>query len=123
MRLLDRNKKTFYYALYSTKAMATDTDGNYTGEYGITYATPVKVSAYVGATRGTWTMSSGSTIDQFGLDVDYDKTIQLEGVDWNISEDTVLWVDDTDTTHPYDYIVKRIAKYLDHITLAIKKVR
>ena len=123
MRLLDRNKRTFYYAEYSTKAMQTDSQGNYTGEFGITYGTPIAVKAYVGATKGSWTISSGATIDQFGLDVDYDKVIQLEGTNWSIKEDTVLWVDDLDTTNPYDYIVKRVAVYLDHIALAIKKVR
>lgn len=123
MRLLDRNKSTFYYALYNGRGMLTDSQGNYTGEPGITYSEPVKVRAYVSATRGSWTVSSGATIDQFGIDLDYDKIIQLEGSNWDIKEDTVLWVDDLDTSHPYDYTIKRIAQFLGHTTLAVKKVR
>jgi len=123
MRLLDRNKQTIYYALYNGRGMLTDSEGNYTGEVGITYSEPVKVRAYVRATQGSWTIASDSTMNQFGLDIDYDRTIQLEGTDWDIREDTVLWIDDLDTSHPYDYIVKRIGTYFDHTTLAVKKVR
>ncbi len=123
MRLLDRNKRTFYYALRNGRGMLTDSQGNYTGEPGITYSDPVKVRAYVSATRGSWTVISGATIDKFGIDLDYDKIIVLEGTDWDITEDSILWVDDTNVYHPYDYIVKRIAVYLGHTTIAIKKIR
>lgn len=123
MRLLDRNKHIFYYALRNGRGMETDARGNYTGEPNLTYSDPVKVHAYVSATRGSFVISSGVTIDQFGLDVDYDKIIHLEGTDWDIDEDSILWVDDTNIYHPYDYIIKRIAIYLGHTVLAIKKVR
>ena len=123
MRLLDRNKKTFYYALNTGRGMLTDEQGNYTGEPGITYSEPVKVRAYISAVKGSWTVISGATIDQFGIDLDYDKIIDLEGTNWDITEDTILWVDDLDVYHPYDYIVKRISVFLNHTTIAIKKVR
>lgn len=123
MRLLDRNKRTFYYALNNGRGMPTDAHGNYTGEPSITYSDPIKVKAYISATRGSFVVSSGVTIDQFGLDVDYDKIIKLDGVNWNIPEDTILWVDDLNIYHQYDYIVKRVAIFLDHTMIAIKKVR
>lgn len=122
MRLLDRNKRTFYYATFNSRGMMTDSDGNYTGEPGITYNDPVKVKAYITAVQGSWTISSGATIDRFGIDLDYDKTIFLEGTDWDIAEDSILWVDDLNIYHPHDYIVKRISVFLDHTAIAIKKI-
>ena len=97
--------------------MLVDDNGNYTGERALKYAPPVKIRCHVSSASGS------SLIDQFGVNVDYDRTIQIEGTGLGISETTVLWVDDMRTGAPYDYIVKRVAESLNHTTLAVKKVR
>lgn len=118
MRLLDRNKRTIKYALCQNSGlMLTDDDGNYTGEREPEYAPPVTVRCNVGSASGS------SMIEQFGVNVDYDKTVQLEGTGLGISETTVFWIDETNTSEPYDYVVTRVAESLNHTTLAVKKVR
>lgn len=123
MRTLDYNKRTFYYCLRKEREKIYDSDGNFTGDYA-----PEYVEAQ--AARGNISAATGSTdTEQFGIGIEYDKTIVLEGLDWDIKEDTVLFVDveptydDEDHTLPrYNYIVTRVAKSLNHTTLAIKRV-
>ena len=123
MRTLDYNKRTFYYCLHTDKEKIYDSDGNFTGDY-----TPEYLEAQ--AARGNISAATGSAdTEQFGIGIEYDKTILLEGLDWDIHEDTVLFVDvepsyeDEEHTIPkYNYIVTRVAKSLNHTTLAIKRV-
>lgn len=116
MRLLDRNKRDFYYALYTGYGMLTDTNNQYTGERGPTYASPVSCSGNITPAKGN------AYVALFGIALDYDRVIQIEG-ETDIDEKSVLWLDDLDTTHPYDYKVLRKAVSLNHTTLAVKKVR
>lgn len=96
--------------------MMTDSSGNYTGERAIIY-TPVKqVRAYITPAKGD------AESVEFGTDLQYDKTIILEGTGWDITENSLLYVDDLDTDHEPDYKVVRIAEHLNHTTLAIAKV-
>ena len=97
--------------------MLSDDDGNFTGERKLAYATPVEIRCRVSSATGS------SLIDQFGVNVDYDKTVQIEGTGLGITETTVLWIDDLRSGKPYDYVVERVAESLNHTTLAVKKVR
>ena len=119
MRLLDRNKRTIKYALCQSgdSVMLKDDNGDYTGERGLAYATPVEIRCRVSSASGS------SLIDQFGVNVDYDRTIQIEGTGLGITETAVLWIDETDIEKPHDYIITRVAESLNHTTLAVKKVR
>jgi hypothetical protein len=123
MRCLDRNKRKFYYCLYSGETRAIDEDGNYTGEPISEYEDPVMVKGNVSAARGT------AEIEQFGTNLSYDKTITLEGTDYPIDERTVLFVDSVPGeggalgNPPYDYKVAEIAKSLNQTVIAISKVR
>lgn len=125
MRTLDYNKRTFYYCLYSSKAKINDADGNFTGDYTSGYSEIVKAKGNISAASGS------ADIEKFGTGIEYDKIIVLQGTNWNIDENTVLFVDvepkyeDKEKTKPlynYDYIVSRVAKSLNHTTLAIKRV-
>ena len=116
MRLLDRNKRNFFYAPYTGYGMLTDEKGRFTGERGPTYGSPVALSGNITPAKGN------AYVAVFGIQLDYDRVIQLEGTT-DIAEDSVLWIDDLDTTKPYDYKVVRKAVSLNHVTLAVKKVR
>lgn len=120
MKLLERNKSTFYYALYHGKQKLSDTQGRNTGETAITYETPVKSRGYI--TSGT----SQSIVEQFGVDFQCDKVIYLDDVNCPITETTVLYLDSTPTTSyntSYDYIVKKISKSLNYVVIAVTKVK
>lgn len=123
MRTLDYNKRTFYYCLYSAKTKILDTDGNFTGDYTTGYSEAVEAKGNISAATGS------ADLEQFGTGIEYDKVIVLQGTNWAIDEHTVLFIDiepsyaDKKQTQPnYNYIVTRVAKSLNHTTLAIKRV-
>lgn len=124
MRTLDYNKRTFYYCLYNAKTKIYDADGNFTGEYTSGYSEAVAVKGNISAASGS------ADMEQFGTDIAYDKVIVLQGTNWEIDEHSVLFVDvepsyEDEETHSdpkYNYIVTKVAKSLNHTTLAIKRV-
>lgn len=123
MRCLNRNKVRFFYALYEGREFVTDEYGNMTGEYVIKYSNPMEFYANISAAMGE------TQTRQFGESVSYDKTIVMDNQAPPIDEYSVLWIDKlpqfnengtTDT--PHDYIVQRVAKGLNIITIAVSKV-
>ena len=123
MRSLKRNEQTFYYALYGEEVEEIDEEGNYTGETTIGYGNPVKAKANISASRGE------ASTEQFGISLDYDKIVCSCDVTLPIDETTILWVDTmpvldengaTKTKH--DYTVKKVARSLNSVQYAIKKV-
>ena len=116
MKTLERNKRTFYYATYQGEQMLTDEEGNFTGERGITYSEPVEVRGYVSPANG------GANAEVFGTQLAYDKTIILNGGNWPIDENTVLYIDVAPGSGRYDYKVTGVAESLNHTTIAISKV-
>ena len=123
MRCLVRNKSKFYYAPYMEKREITDEYGNSSGEYEIVYGSLVKVF-------GNISSASGETqVRQFGESESYDKVIVLDNPNTPIDEYSILWVDtlphlnaDGTTNTPHDYIVKKVAKSLNSVSIAIRKV-
>ena len=123
MRCLLRNSRDFYYALYEGKKEVEDEYGNKTGEYEVIYSKPIKCKGNISAAQGE--MQSR----QFGDSEGYDKVITLGNVSIPINEYSILWVDtlpilntDGTTATPHDYIVKKDARSLNVVSLAISKV-
>ena len=121
MRCLDRNKQAFWYCLYVDKDEIVDDDGYETSEHHITYAPPVRMEANISHATGY------SQTEQFGSLDNYDKVIVTDDMDCPITETTVLFVDkEPETTMAgdpmYDYIVRRVARSLNSISIAIRKV-
>lgn len=119
MRCMTRNKRPFYYALHKGQVEIIDEYGNATGEYEISYDDPVLTYGNISAAQGEIQSR------QFGESESYDKVIVLDDKDTPIDEYTVLWVDalpqpDEDT--PYDYIVRKVARSLNSVSIAISKV-
>ena len=128
---MSRNKVKFFYALYDGKEAITDEYGNVTGEYAVKHGNPIEFSANISAAKGE------TQTRQFGENETYDKVIVMDGDAPPIDEYTVLWVDSTpqldedgslavnekgEITTPHDYIVKKVAKSLNVVSLAISKV-
>ena len=123
MRCLTRNKSKFYYASYIGEIEIIDENGNATGEYEISYSKPVQILGNVSAAQGE--MQSR----QFGESESYDKVIVLNDRNAPIDEHSILWVDtlphlneDGSTDTPHDYVVRRVARSLNGVSIAIGKV-
>ena len=131
MRCLVKNKRTFWYAPYGSHQNMVDEYGNEISESEVTYGNPVECEGNISAARGE-TLSR-----QFGETEGYDKQIVMENPDTPITEYDVLWVDSVPSLNedgslatddngnvitPWDYTVKKIARSLNSVTIAITKV-
>ena len=119
---LERNKTSFYYALYLGKEENVDADGNLTGTYTVMYSNPVECKGNISASSGY------VQVEQFGNDLQYDKVIVLDNVSVPIDENSVLWVDkevehDKYGNPVFDYVVKKVARSLNSVSFAISKVK
>lgn len=130
MRCLLRNMRDFHFAMYSGKNEITDEYGNKTGEYEVIYSNPIKCKGNISAAQGEVQSR------QFGDSESYDKVIVLDNVNIPIDEYSILWVDITplikegqlelndkgEVVTPHDYIVKKVARSLNNVSIAISKV-
>ena len=131
MRCLARNKRIFFYALHNGQTELIDEYGNATGQYKVSYTDPVETKGNVSAAQGEMQTR------QFGESETYDKVIVLDNPNVPIDEYSILWVDSqpelTEDGHlvlndkgevktPHDYIVKKVARSLNSVSIAISKV-
>lgn len=121
MRTMERNKVSFWYLLFDRKAAITDDEGNESGEHTVLYKDAVQMKANVSAATGA------AQVEQFGNFISYDKVIVIDDLSCPIDENSVLFIDKEpeyaeDGTPLYDYLVKRVAKSLNSISIAVSKV-
>lgn len=121
MRCLKRNQKTFWYCPYTETTDLTDEYGNVTGEKLFTYASAVSMEANISEASGR------VATETFGNIENYDKIIVTDDMDCPIDENTVLFIDKepeyTITGVPmYDYVVRRVSKSLNNVSIAVRKV-
>ena len=143
MRTLNRNKRPFWFCLFDEKIPIVDEYGNETGESIIRYGTPIKMSANISPASGY------AQTEQFGNLDNYDKVIVTDWMDCPIDENSVLFIEKDveygeaitidytpsetvlgeDEVIPvivevplYNYTVRRVAKSLNHISIAVRKV-
>lgn len=127
MRTQKRNQIQFYYAPFVENRAVTREDewGNVlqTGEWEAIYGNPV-------ASKGNISAAKGNTqIKMFGKDLQYDKVIVPADQNIAIDEFSILWIDtlpqvneDGKTQTPHDYVVTRVARSLNSVGIAVKKV-
>lgn len=119
MKMCERNKKTFYYRLYAGKVAEVDSDGFETGSSTISYGDLVTARASISPNKGK------ASIEMFGSDLNYDKTIITDDMDCTMNENSVVWVNNDPTKtppEPHDYVVVAKAEGLLSISYAIRKV-
>lgn len=127
MRSAQRNMTPFWYRLYTSNAPITTKDewGNNveTGEYNIGYSDPVSMCANISPASGA------SITEQFGNLDNYDKVIVTTDMDCPIDEDSILYVGitpvkdmNTKLWSPHNYVVRRVAKSINGISIAVRKV-
>lgn len=117
---LDINKKPFWYCLYNGSEMIEE-GGYKTGERRLLYGEPKQMSANISAAKGT------SEAEVFGTELNYDRVIVTCDMDCPIDEQTVLFVEkepayDAAGNPLFDYVVKRVAKSLNVVNIAISRV-
>ena len=137
MRTLKRNQRPFWYCLYQGEIPILDEYGNESGETIVTYEDEVELSANISQATGQ------SNTEQFGNLENYDKVIVIDDLDCPIDENSVLFIDKepeykdaeynevtaitvtgaTVKVPVYDYIVRRVAKSLNSISIAVSKVK
>ena len=104
------------YAFYNGVTELTDTDGNYTGEYAVTYTTPVSALMNVSGGRGQ------ADIALFGLTQTFARTATTEDLETPFSTETVFWVEKDPATEPFDYRVVAISRTINQVVLALAEV-
>ena len=116
MRTLKRNKRPVAYSFYQGVTEQTDDDGNYTGEYVVTYTTPVKTLMNVSGGRGQ------ADIALFGLTDTFARTATTEDLTTNFSTETVFWIETDPDTEPFDYRVVAVSRTINQVVLALAEV-
>lgn len=131
MVCMNRNKSKFFFALYESKEPATDEYGNPTGGVSVSHGNPQEYKANISAAKGE------TQTRQFGESENYDKVIVMDGAAPPIDEYSILWIDtvpqldedgalavgeDGEVLTPHDYIVKKVARSLNSLSVAISKV-
>lgn len=115
MRCLNRNKRPFFYALYEGKE-------KYQHSYRPVYSHPILTTGNISPANGT------TSVEQFGNNIDYDKVIVLDDINCPIDENSILFVDvipakNEDDDYVYDYKVRKVARSLNSVSIAISKVK
>ena len=120
MRVANKNKQALYYALFVQIKDVYDVNGRKTGQHETEYGDPVKVFMNISAARGT------SEVEQFGINVEYSKTLVTDDMSCPIVEGSILWIGKEpvvdEVKQPHNYVVTQVAKSINGVCYAIKEV-
>lgn len=131
MRCLNRNKVRFFYALYEGRETILNAQGRPSGQHKVIHGNPIGEYANISAAKGE------TQTRQFGENESYDKVIVMDIGTSPIDEYSILWVDSVpqlnedgslavnekgEVITPHDYVVKKVAKSLNNVSIAISKV-
>lgn len=116
MRTVNRNKRPVAYARYAGVQELTDEYGNLTGEYAVSYTTPVKTLMNVSGGRGQ------ADIALFGLTQTFARTATTEDLTTKFDTETVFWVERDPDTEPFDYRVVAVSRTINQVVLALAEV-
>ena len=124
MRLLELDKRPFWYANYTSRTMLTDSSQQFTGERSTNYGTPTK--AY-----GTFSENVGAaTPREFGTYIDYDYVIHMDCDSCPFDENAAIWLSDPVSTvnnktvvADPEYRATRISDNRTYIAVAIRQMR
>lgn len=116
MRTVKRNKRPVAYAFYDGVTALKDSDGLYTGEYSVSYTTPIKTLMNVSGGRGQ------ADIALFGLTQTFARTATTEDLQTPFNTQTVFWVENDPDTEPFDYRVVAVSRTINQVVLALAEV-
>ena len=110
MRDLKRNQMTVQYALYLGNVEIKDETGCATGEFAPKHSDKTALNISVSANKGDYSQQ------QFGNLLDYDRTMITHDTECPINENSMVYIGTE------QYIVKAVAKSLNAVQYAIKRV-
>lgn len=116
MRTSQRDKRPVAYAFYNGVTELTDDDGNYTGEYDVSYSEPVSALMNVSGGRGQ------ADIALFGLTQTFSRTATTQDLDTDWNTEMVFWVEADPDTEPFDYRVAAISRTINQVVIALAEV-
>ena len=116
MRTSHRDKRHVAYAFYNGVTELTDDDGNYTGEYDVSYSEPVSALMNVSGGRGQ------ADIALFGLTQTFSRTATTQDLDTDWNTEMVFWVEADPDTEPFDYRVAAISRTINQVVIALAEV-
>lgn len=114
MRVVKRNWQTAYYQNPTGKTPQRDSNGKLNGKYNPVYGEKVKFKAHIhfGAENAYYR--------PYGIQSDYSLSLYFEKLPDDWTEETVLWIGDTDKPN---YIVSAIAPNLSGILVRAKELK
>ena len=116
MRVNQRDKREVAYAFYNGMTELTNDGGEYTGEYEVSYTTPVKARMNVSGGRGA------ADVAMFGMNATYSRSIVTDDLTTPFSVETVFWIDKDPDTEPFDYRVVGVSRTINQVVLALSEV-
>lgn len=124
MRSLRRNKKPLYYATYDKKIPVTDENGDFIGEEETVYSKPLPFYANISPAKGS------SQEEVFGKNLDYSRTVVTCNMTLPIDEFSRIWIETKPVLKPdgtadgdsADYSVVQVARGLNFVAYALKKL-
>ena len=97
MRLLRRNLRTMWYALYDHMTDQIDSNGDKTGDPLVVYSAPVEFEAVLSPGRG-YSGGAGTTSQNiYGIDVDAERRIVTDDLEIPISETSLIYLHEPKT--------------------------
>ena len=116
MRVVQRDKRTVWYAFYAGVREIVNSNGEYTGEYEVYYTTPVRARMNVSGGRGA------ADVAMFGFDSRYARSIVTEDLKTPFNLETVFWIDTNPKTDPHDYRVVGVSRTINQVVIALEQV-
>ena len=116
MKTAECNKKTFYFRPYEGKTEILDDDGYGTGNYQLSYGTLHECRGSISPNKGR------ASIEMFGTDLSYNKTIIVDDMDIEMDENSIVWIKKDPIAQPHDFVVVARADGLYNVSFAIKEV-
>ena len=116
MRTLQRNKREISYALYSGVQDVVDSEGNYTGEQEVSYATPVTTRMNVSGGRGR------AEIELFGVENPFTHTVVTDDLTTAFSTDTIWWFGKTPSDGAHNFRCTGISRTPNQVVIALAEV-
>lgn len=116
MRTLQRNKRPVAYAFYEGVTEIINSDGEHTGEYEVSYSTPIKTVMNVSGGRGA------ADVAMFGFDSAYARSIVTDDLDTPFNTETVFWIETDPDTEPHDYRVVGVSRTINQVVIALAEV-
>lgn len=91
--------------------------GNFTGEYAPEYSEPVRALMNVSAAKGA------ADIEVFGMDTPYTHLLVTDDMDTPFDTESIFWMGNSpETGAPHNFRVQRVARSLNHVTIALSEV-